>query len=75
MKGIIDAFGKNVHTAALDEDHFVADVRVGVSPMFYRWVFGWQGAVKIVAPQDVCDGYTQMLETALRLQPTSCQKS
>lgn len=65
MKGIIDAFGKNVHTAALDEDHFVADVRVGVSPMFYRWVFGFSGRIKILGPESVRDAYREMLQKAM----------
>jgi hypothetical protein len=33
-----------------------------------RWVFGWNGLVKIVSPQEVCEDYRQMLENALRTQ-------
>ena len=43
-------------------------LKADVSPTFLRWVFGWNGLVKIVSPQKVCEDYRQMLENALRTQ-------
>ena len=49
----------------LDEDHFTAHVTVCPSPTFYRWVFGWGGAVKMLAPEKVKMEYKEMLKKAL----------
>lgn len=68
MKALIDVFGNDVETKAADSEHFTAWIKVCVSPTFLRWVFGWNGLVKIVSPQKVCEDYRQMLENALRTQ-------
>ena len=44
-----------------DEAHFFIRVDVAVSPQFYAWVVGLNGAVRIVAPQHVCDGFRKLL--------------
>lgn len=67
-KALIDVFGNDVETKAADFEHFTAWIKVCVSPTFLRWVFGWNGLVKIVSPQKVCEDYRQMLENALRTQ-------
>ena len=48
MKALIDVFGNDVETKAVDSEHFTAWIKVCVSPTFLRWVFGWNGLVKIV---------------------------
>lgn len=68
MKALIDVFGNDVETKATDSEHFTAWIKVCVSPTFLRWVFGWNGLVKIVSPQKACEDYRQMLENALRTQ-------
>ena len=68
MKALIDVFGIDVETKAADTEHFTAWIKVCVSPTFLRWVFGWNGLVKIVSPQKVCEDYRQMLENALKTQ-------
>jgi len=68
MKALIDVFGNDVETKAVDSEHFTAWIKVCVSPTFLRWVFGWNGLVKIVSPQKVCEDYRQMLENALEIQ-------
>lgn len=65
---IIDVLGTDIETKAADSEHFAAWIKVCVSPTFLRWVFGWNGLVKIVFPQEVCEDYRQMLENALRTQ-------
>lgn len=65
MKVVIDNFGADVDTVAVDDDHFVANVSVCTSPTFFRWVFGFGGGIKILEPENVVIEYRQMLENAL----------
>ena len=65
MNGIVDQFGTNVKTEVVDEDHFKATVTVCPSPTFYRWVFGWNGGIKILGPKYIKDEYRKMLLKAL----------
>ena len=65
MNAIIDNFGTSVETEEVDENHFKAKVTVSPSPTFYRWVFGWDGAMKIIGPQNVKDEYKAMVQRAL----------
>ena len=65
MNAIVDHFGINVRTEEIDETHFKAKVTVSPSPTFYRWVFGWNGAMKILGPQDIIDEYKAMARKAL----------
>ena len=66
MNGIVDQFGTNVKTKEVDSEHFKAIVKVCPSPTFYRWVFGWDGAMKILGPERVRDEYKEMLRKALQ---------
>ena len=66
MKAVIDNFGLDVDTSVVDENFFQARISVCASPTFYRWVFGFGGAMKILAPQSVVEAYREMLEAALR---------
>lgn len=65
MNAIIDHFGMNVRTKEADDQHFTAKVTVSLSPTFYRWIFGWNGAVKILGPEKVNKEYKAMLRNAL----------
>lgn len=65
MKAIIDNFGINIDTKAVDESYFRARVTVCTSPTFYRWVFGFEGDIKILGPQNVLNEYRNMLTQAL----------
>ena len=65
MKAVIDKFGYEVRTEALDDAHFLACVTVCASPTFYRWVFGFGGAIQILSPRGVVEDYRQRLEAAL----------
>ncbi len=50
---IVDRFGKDVNLRADDEDHFIARVRVAVSPQFLHWVMALGGGAKIIGPDSV----------------------
>ena len=65
MKGLIDHFGLKVKTEAVDLDTYLATVSVCPSPTFFRWVFGWNGAMKILGPEKVKEDYQKMVRKAL----------
>ena len=65
MKYLIDNFGTDFECEPVDADHFKATVSVCTSATFYRWVFGFNGKIKIVGPQQVTDEYKEMLLGAL----------
>ena len=61
MKAVIDKFGSNVRTKPVGEKQFFATVKVCPSPTFYRWVFGWDGKIKIDGPDSAIAQYKTML--------------
>ncbi|MDD4493458.1 MAG: WYL domain-containing protein [Eubacteriales bacterium] len=65
MKSIIDQFGEKVKTAIADDDHFIAEVEVSVSPTFFGWIVGFGGKVEIVTPECVLEKYTRTLKGIL----------
>lgn len=65
MKSVIDVFGSGVRTKSVDKEHFLATVKVCISPTFFRWVFGWDGKLRIYAPDEVKIAYKEMLQTEL----------
>lgn len=65
MKHIIDHFGVDVKTEAIDEDSFRANVLVCTSSTFYRWIFGFNGKIKILGPEAVKTAYREILQKAL----------
>ena len=67
MKGIIDHFGAGLRTKALNKKQFRAKVKVCTTPTFFRWVFGWEGKIRIAEPEDVREEYRKMLEEALKM--------
>ena len=52
MDAIIDQFGPDVETYACDQQNFrvIAEMAVGI--VFFNWIFGFGGLVKIKAPED-----------------------
>ncbi len=65
MDHIIDRFGTGVPLENITEDTFDISVPVSVSPTFYAWVFQYAGAIRIIEPDSVRDGYLRMLETGI----------
>ncbi len=65
MKSVIDRFGMKVRTRAVSDDQFRARVRVCAGPTFYRWVFGFNGAIRIEGPEDIRQTYREMLQNAI----------
>ena len=61
MDAIMDKFGKDVTTYAYDMENFRAEVDVVPSNVFFSWVFGFGGGVKILGPRDVKEKYQDMV--------------
>lgn len=62
MDAIIDKFGEDVQTYAYDLKSFKAEVNIAVSHVFFGWVFGFGGRVKIHSPEAVKQEYIKMIE-------------
>ena len=65
MKYVIDNFGADIETEAIDAEHFNAKVAVCTSTTFYRWVFGFCGKIQILSPDAIKEEYIQRLHDAL----------
>ena len=65
MDSIIDRFGEDVTTYANDMTSFRAVVNIAVSHVFYSWVFGFGGKVKIKWPDKIKENYKEMLRSAI----------
>ena len=64
MDAIIDRFGEDVVTYANDMETFRAVVEIAVNDVFYTWIFGFGGLVKIKGPDEVKAGYENMVTKA-----------
>lgn len=65
MDSIIDRFGQDVATYVNDMSSFRVIVNVTTSHVFYSWVFGFGGLVKIKGPLEIKEKYKQMLKSSL----------
>ena len=61
MDAILDKFGKDAATHTYDTEHFLAEVDVAVSNVFFSWVFGFSGDVVIEGPAEVKEKYREMV--------------
>lgn len=64
MDAIIDRFGEDVQTYANDMQTFRAMVDVSVNHVFFGWVFGFAGKVRIKGPETVKNQYSDMMRNA-----------
>ena len=64
MDTIIDKFGRDVKTYAYSMTAFKAEIEVAASHVFYSWVFGFGGKVKILGPKNVEGEYAEMVKSA-----------
>lgn len=65
MDSIIDRFGEDVTAYARDMNTFRVVVNIAVSHVFYSWVFGFGGKVRIKGPANVKAKYSEMLHAAV----------
>ena len=64
IDSIIDRFGEDIKIYAHDMDSFRVVVDVATTHIFYSWIFGFQGKVKIKGPENVKEAYAQMVKAA-----------
>ena len=64
MNAVVDAFGENVETKAFGDDAFTVETETAASPVFYRWVFGYGGKIRITEPENVKKEYAEMVKSA-----------
>lgn len=62
VNAVVDRFGRDIMIHKEDGYHFRVSVPVAVSPQFYGWVFGLGKMVRIVGPEDVRQGYLDMMK-------------
>jgi len=54
---ILDRFGTDIWMHPTDEEHFLADVTVTVSPQFYGWLLAVGEGIEIMEPGEVREAY------------------
>ena len=65
MDAFIDRFGEGIKTARVNEDHFRATIELAPNHIFYSWIFGFGGKVKIIAPEDIRAEYAHCIRDAI----------
>ena len=65
MDAIVDRFGPDVETYACDQLNFRVIAEVAVGTVFFNWIFGFGGKVRIKAPEDVKAQYRERVLEAL----------
>ena len=66
---IIDRFGTDVTIYACDMSTFRVIVRVAISHIFFSWIFGFGGKVRIKGPEETKRQYAAMIrDTAAELE-------
>ena len=68
MDAVIDRFGPDVATYACDQQNFRVIEEIAVGKVFFNWIFGFGGKVRIKAPEDMKKQYEeQVLKAAERI--------
>ena len=65
MDSIIDRFGEKVKATPVDDEGFQLTAEVSTSHIFYSWIFGFGGKVRIVGPESVKEEYKAMVKKAM----------
>ena len=66
MKYVIDRFGEDVNTKAKDDENFIANIEVALSPNFYAWVFRFGGDMRILSPKKAVNTIVDMAKELVR---------
>ena len=64
MDAIIDKFGTGAKTYAFDMTSFKLEATVAINHVFFSWIFGFGGKVKIKSPIEVKQQYADMVKAA-----------
>ena len=66
MDSIVDRFGLDVDVVPINGHSFSVTAEVAVNHIFYSWIFGFGGKVKIRGPKEVTKGYAGMVFAAAK---------
>jgi len=64
IDSIIDRFGDEIEIKTIDDKSFSITVNIAVSHIFYSWVFGFGGSVRINSPETVKEHYKELINNA-----------
>jgi predicted DNA-binding transcriptional regulator YafY len=64
MKVVVDRFGEDVGTYTSDDNTFIVEVEIAVSPTFYSWVFNYCGKIQIIEPKSIKEEYQARIKEA-----------
>jgi predicted DNA-binding transcriptional regulator YafY len=67
MDAMIDRFGTDVKVVENRNAEFVIETQIAVNHVFYSWVFGFGGRVRIMAPEQSKTAYSEMLRAACEM--------
>ncbi|MGI5872982.1 MAG: WYL domain-containing protein, partial [Bacillota bacterium] len=57
-----DRFGKDTVTYRIDDNNFMAVLKVELSPPFWGWIFQFGDKVKIISPENVVEDFIKHIE-------------
>lgn len=61
MDALIDKFGKSIPVKTNGNGTFNTTVKTTTGSVFYSWIFGFGGKVRIEAPEDIRDKYKELV--------------
>lgn len=61
---VVDKFGTDIKITPVDENTSSVTAQVMISPVFFRWIFGFGGKIKILSPESVKKQYADMIKNA-----------
>ena len=67
MDAIIDRFGPDVEIYACDQQNFRVIAEIAIGKVFFNWIFGFEGKVRIKAPEDVKQQYKEQVQKASKV--------
>ena len=67
VDSILDRFGRSTDLQIVDKGHFRISVDVAVNNVFFGWIFGFSGKVRIEGPEEVRGKYREMVESAIKV--------
>lgn len=59
---VIDKFGENISISKIGKEHFEVTADVNVSPVFFSWIFTFEGDMKIISPKHVVKKFNKTLK-------------
>ena len=67
MDAVIDRFSERVVTSRVDDEHFVIEHEVELSPTFFSWVFKFGTRAQILSPQSAVDEAKRIIDSIKEL--------